>query len=139
MKKPKLIGALAILFASAFIPSANAELFNVTDVNPDPNIFECDITSVERDVLINGASVHAFTFKDENAPVPPPGAGIPIQVIKVKVGDLIICRYKNQLSTENASIHWHGIELESPPDGVPGWSGVPPSVTPPIAPTGTRG
>ena len=68
MKKPKLVAALAILFASAFIPSANAELFNVTDVNPDPNIFECDLTSVQKDVTINGATVHAFAFKDENAP-----------------------------------------------------------------------
>lgn len=36
--------------------------------------------------------------------------------------------------TDVTAVHWHGIELESPPDGVPGWSGVPPSVTPPIAP-----
>ena len=26
-------------------------------------------------------------------------------------------------SSDHASIHWHGIELESYPDGVPGWSG----------------
>ena len=117
MKKPKLVAALAILFASAFIPSANAELFNVSDVNPDPNIFECDLTSVQKDVTINGATVHAFAFKDENSPVPPASAGLPIQVIRAKVGDLIICRYKNQLDTENASIHWHGIELDNDSDG----------------------
>ena len=50
-------------------------------------------------------------------PVPPASAGIPIQVIRAKVGDLIICRYKNQLETENASIHWHGIELDNDSDG----------------------
>src|SRR5205809_7976907 len=98
MKKPTLAGTLAILFASAFIPSANADLFDLTDVNPDPNIFECDLSSVEKDVTINGTTVHAFTFKDENAPVPPASAGIPIQVIKVKVGDTIICRYKNKFA-----------------------------------------
>ena len=32
------------------------------------------------------------------------------------------------------AIHWHGIELESYYDGVPGWSGAATEVTPPIAP-----
>ena len=31
-------------------------------------------------------------------------------------------------------MHWHGIELESFPDGVPGWSGSPGRIMPPIAP-----
>ena len=33
-----------------------------------------------------------------------------------------------------AAVHWHGIELESFPDGVPGWSGSGASVLPAIAP-----
>jgi manganese oxidase len=32
------------------------------------------------------------------------------------------------------AIHWHGIELESYYDGVPGWSGADKQITPPIAP-----
>lgn len=32
------------------------------------------------------------------------------------------------------AIHWHGIELESYYDGVPGWSGAATEITPPIAP-----
>ncbi len=36
--------------------------------------------------------------------------------------------------TDVTAVHWHGIELESAPDGVAGWSGIPPSVTPPIQP-----
>jgi FtsP/CotA-like multicopper oxidase with cupredoxin domain len=32
------------------------------------------------------------------------------------------------------AIHWHGIELESYYDGVPGWSGADMQITPPIAP-----
>jgi FtsP/CotA-like multicopper oxidase with cupredoxin domain len=32
------------------------------------------------------------------------------------------------------AIHWHGIELESYYDGVPGWSGADRQITPPIAP-----
>lgn len=39
----------------------------------------------------------------------------------------------NQLD-EVTSVHWHGIELESYYDGVPGWGGEGPKVTPMIAP-----
>jgi FtsP/CotA-like multicopper oxidase with cupredoxin domain len=39
----------------------------------------------------------------------------------------------NQLD-EATSVHWHGIELESYYDGVPGWGGDGPRVTPMIAP-----
>ena len=39
----------------------------------------------------------------------------------------------NHLS-EPTAVHWHGIELESFPDGVPGWSGSPGRIMPPIAP-----
>ena len=35
---------------------------------------------------------------------------------------------------EPTAVHWHGIELESFPDGVPGWSGTPARIMPPIAP-----
>lgn len=35
---------------------------------------------------------------------------------------------------EPTAVHWHGIELESFPDGVPGWSGTPGRIMPPIAP-----
>jgi FtsP/CotA-like multicopper oxidase with cupredoxin domain len=39
----------------------------------------------------------------------------------------------NHLS-EPTGIHWHGIELESYYDGVPGWTGTPDHVTPPVLP-----
>jgi manganese oxidase len=39
----------------------------------------------------------------------------------------------NRLQSPTA-IHWHGIELESYYDGVPGWSGAGTQITPPIAP-----
>jgi FtsP/CotA-like multicopper oxidase with cupredoxin domain len=37
-------------------------------------------------------------------------------------------------SNDHAAIHWHGIELESYPDGVPGWSGAGKKILPSIAP-----
>ena len=42
----------------------------------------------------------------------------------------------NQLK-EPTTVHWHGIELESPYDGVPGWSGDATHSVPPIPPGGT--
>jgi manganese oxidase len=42
----------------------------------------------------------------------------------------------NQLSGETA-VHWHGMELESYYDGVPGWGGLSHQVTPAIAPGGS--
>src|SRR5207253_3320353 len=35
---------------------------------------------------------------------------------------------------EATSIHWHGIELESYYDGVPGWGGIDERKTPPVDP-----
>ena len=35
---------------------------------------------------------------------------------------------------DRASVHWHGIELDSYPDGVPGWSGQGNEILPSIAP-----
>jgi FtsP/CotA-like multicopper oxidase with cupredoxin domain len=37
-------------------------------------------------------------------------------------------------SHQHAAVHWHGIELESYPDGVPGWSGSGSQILPSIAP-----
>src|SRR4029079_11264355 len=113
----KVIGPLAILFAAAFVSPASADLFSLTDVNADPNIFECDLTAVERNVTIGTTSVHIFTYKDENAGIPPASGGIPVEVIRVKVGDTILCRFKNNLTVDSASIHWHGIELDNDSDG----------------------
>ena len=50
----KTFGALAIFIAVAFAPPATADLFSLTDVNADPNIFECDLTAIETDVTIGG-------------------------------------------------------------------------------------
>ena len=115
----KIIGALAILIAAALAPSAKADLVQTVDVNPDPNIFECFITAIERDVTIDGSTVHALVYKDESAAVPPASAGIPILVMNLKVGEKVICHFVNQLSTESAGIHWHGLELDNDSDGTP--------------------
>ncbi|MCC2655707.1 MAG: multicopper oxidase type 3 [Panacagrimonas sp.] len=101
-----------------FTPPASAAVVSATDTNPDPNIFEAWLTADERDVTIAGTTVHAMVYEDDP---PPPfvsaGAGIPAPQIKVKVGDTVIVHFRNQLATQSASIHWHGIELDNDSDG----------------------
>ena len=111
--------AFVILINAVICLHSNAQqLLPATDTNPDPNIFEAYLNADEQDVTIAGATVHAQVYRD-NPPVPflPAGNGIPGPQIKVKVGDLIIVHFKNDLASENASIHWHGIELDNNSDG----------------------
>src|SRR5512141_2926617 len=99
MKKYAIIGGLAVVILCGFIARASAALVSATDVNPDPHIFEIYLTAMEQDLTINGTNVHAMIYKDDP---PPPfvaaAANIPAPVIKVKVGDYIICHFKNSLS-----------------------------------------
>jgi FtsP/CotA-like multicopper oxidase with cupredoxin domain len=61
---------------------------------------------------------------------PPSLLGPPIILTR---GEPVEIEVKNQLSKPTA-IHWHGIELESYYDGVPGWAGSGRQTTPPILP-----
>ena len=109
-----------VVLANALICShAKAQLVPITDVNPDPNIVEAYLTADEKDVTIGGATVHAMVYKDcAPAGVCAPGAGtIPGPEIRVKVGDLLIIHFKNDLASDSASIHWHGVELDNDSDG----------------------
>ena len=58
---------------------------------------------------------------------------IPGPTLVLRRGEPVRITVVNHLS-EATAVHWHGIELESFPDGVPGWSGAPGRIMPPIAP-----
>ena len=62
----------------------------------------------------------------------PPFPGAPLVLTRGEPTEITIL---NQL-TEPTAVHWHGIELESYSDGVPGWSGESSQITPPIPPGG---
>ena len=66
-------------------------------------------------------------------PEPNPPARLLGPPIVLTRGEPVEIEVKNQLSKPTA-IHWHGIELESYYDGVPGWTGSGQQTTPPIAP-----
>ncbi|MBK7350159.1 MAG: multicopper oxidase domain-containing protein [Gemmatimonadetes bacterium] len=56
--------------------------------------------------------------------------GSPLILTRDEPTDIVVV---NRLA-EAAAIHWHGIELESYSDGVPGWSGAPGRLAPSIMP-----
>ena len=63
-------------------------------------------------------------------------ARAPGPVMVLTRGEPVAVEVVNHLQ-EPTAIHWHGIELESYSDGVPGFGGTAGSVTPPVAPGGT--
>lgn len=67
-------------------------------------------------------------FAEDTSAMPVPGPTLVLERGK-RVEVTIVNR-----SRQHASIHWHGIELESYPDGVPGWSGAGTRIIPSIAP-----
>jgi manganese oxidase len=81
-----------------------------------------------------GVPRYALRLRDaaqhEATPKEPGLIGPPIVLIR---GQPVEIEVVNQLRQPTA-IHWHGIELESYYDGVPGWSGTATQIAPPIAP-----
>ena len=111
---------------SAGATTLSQPVLNVVDTNPDPNIFEAALTAAEQDVTIDGNTVHAMIYKDDNrvggyAAVEP--NGIPIPQIVVNVGDEVIVTLTNSIPMAcaagacDSSIHWHGLELDNDSDG----------------------
>ena len=81
-----------------------------------------------------GAPRYALTLRDDTQPGnkgDEPGLiGPPIILTRAEPVEIeVVNRLKEQ-----TAIHWHGIELESYYDGVPGWSGVGNQITPSIEP-----
>jgi manganese oxidase len=77
-----------------------------------------------------------YQILEENAKEtsnPPPYPGAPLVLTR---GEPVEITIVNQLK-EQTAVHWHGIELESYYDGVPGWGGDSAQVTPPIPPGGS--
>jgi FtsP/CotA-like multicopper oxidase with cupredoxin domain len=70
------------------------------------------------------------TARDSVASDSVPQAGPTIVLTR---GEPVAITVINRLR-QQTGVHWHGIELESFPDGIPGWSGTPGRIMPPIAP-----
>ena len=74
-----------------------------------------------------------FSLVNEGAPASPPASEYPSPSIILTRGEPVVIGVKNSID-ESLAIHWHGIELESFNDGVPGWSGQSGQIMPPVEP-----
>jgi FtsP/CotA-like multicopper oxidase with cupredoxin domain len=77
-------------------------------------------------------SGYRVDLEGADAPRLNPGP-VPGPVIVLTRGEPVEITLVNRM-TEPTAIHWHGIELESYFDGVPGWGGQPGNLAPPVAP-----
>ncbi len=77
-------------------------------------------------------SGYRMDLEGVDAPRLNPGP-VPGPVIVLTRGEPVEITLVNRM-TEPTAIHWHGIELESYFDGVPGWGGKPGNLAPPVAP-----
>ena len=57
---------------------------------------------------------------------------IPGPVLELKRGQPVRIQVKNNLENEQSGVHWHGLEIESYPDGVANFSGIGDKIMPPI-------
>jgi FtsP/CotA-like multicopper oxidase with cupredoxin domain len=82
-----------------------------------------------------GDSAHLMGYSLERGdPGPAPDSVVvPGPTLVLERGRPALVTVVNRLR-EPTAVHWHGIELESFPDGVPGWSGAAGQVFQPIAP-----
>lgn len=74
-----------------------------------------------------------YLLGDAASPVARDSIALPGPRIVLERGQPVAITVVNRLA-EPTAVHWHGIELESFPDGVPGWSGTPGRIMPSIAP-----
>jgi manganese oxidase len=65
---------------------------------------------------------YAYVLGGSPAERSPDALPVPGPTLVLAQGEPVAINIINQ-SHEPAAVHWHGIELESYPDGVPGWSG----------------
>jgi FtsP/CotA-like multicopper oxidase with cupredoxin domain len=75
----------------------------------------------------------SYSMEDNTHPADPGAMPVPGPTLILERGKRVQVTIVNQ-SEDHAAVHWHGIELESYPDGVPGWSGSGTNILKPIAP-----
>jgi manganese oxidase len=86
-----------------------------------------------RDSVFGDKPGYAFVLQDGKKAPPADSIRLPGTPIVLTRGEPAQIVVHNRLGTPIA-VHWHGIELESYSDGVPGWSGNDAKIAPLIAP-----
>ncbi len=83
--------------------------------------------------LVGGQTAYGFLLQ-KGAEVPARDSiSIPGPVLELKRGEPVRMLVHNNMD-EPSGVHWHGLEIESFPDGVPDFSGIGARIMPPIPP-----
>lgn len=73
--------------------------------------------------LMTGAPAYGFVLQSGPKEPAPDSVNLPGPVLELVRGQPVRIMVRNNLD-EPTAIHWHGLEIESFPDGVPHWSGL---------------
>ena len=87
----------------------------------------------EKSFLVGGQTAYGFVLQPGDSAPPRDAVQIPGPILELKRGEPVRVVVKNNMD-EPTGVHWHGLEIESFPDGVPGFSGIGTRIMPPIAP-----
>jgi FtsP/CotA-like multicopper oxidase with cupredoxin domain len=84
-------------------------------------------------MLAGNRTAYGFVLQEGDSMPPRDKVQIPGPVLELRRGVPVRLVVKNAMD-EYTGVHWHGLEIESFPDGVPGFSGMGKNIMPPIAP-----
>lgn len=83
--------------------------------------------------LAGGQTAYGFLLQRDSVTPARDSIQLPGPVLELKRGEPVRILVKNNMD-EASGVHWHGLEIESFPDGVPGFSGIGDKIMPPIPP-----
>ncbi len=86
--------------------------------------------------LMGGQTAFGFTMQQGDSAPARDSVMIPGPLLELKRGEPVRIVVHNTMD-EPTGVHWHGLEIESYPDGVPGVSGIGDKIMPPIEPGGS--
>jgi len=83
--------------------------------------------------LVGRQTAYGFLLQRDSQVPARDSVQIPGPVLELKRGQPVRMLVKNNMD-EPSGVHWHGLEIESYPDGVPNFSGMGDKIMPPIPP-----
>ena len=86
-----------------------------------------------RNGLVGRQTAYGFLLQRDSQVPARDSVQIPGPVLELKRGQPVRMLVKNNMD-EPSGVHWHGLEIESYPDGVPNFSGMGDKIMPPIPP-----
>lgn len=92
-----------------------------------------DLHVTRKDSVFGSDAAYSFVVAEQGVPPSADSVRFPGSLILLRRGEPTEIMIRNRGSVP-LGVHWHGLELESWADGVPGWSGMPGRVIPAVMP-----